>query len=64
MPTVTPTPDRDHSLLSSSTQSWVVDGKIVLRSVLTATLSADHRVSDGHRSAIFLAAVDRVLLET
>ena len=45
-------------------RSWVVDGKIVLRSLLTATLSADHRVSDGHRGAIFLAAVDRVLLET
>jgi pyruvate dehydrogenase E2 component (dihydrolipoamide acetyltransferase) len=42
---------------------WVVDGKIVPRPVLTATLSADHRVSDGHRGAIFLAALDRLLQE-
>jgi pyruvate dehydrogenase E2 component (dihydrolipoamide acetyltransferase) len=32
-----------------------------LRPVVTATLSADHRVSDGHRGARFLAAVDRLL---
>lgn len=33
------------------------------RPVLTATLSADHHVSDGHRGALFLAAVDRLLQE-
>jgi len=42
---------------------WIVDKQIVPRSVLTATLSADHRVSDGHRGALFLAAVDRLLQE-
>ena len=42
---------------------WVVDGKVVPRPVLTATLSADHRVSDGHRGALFLAALDRLLQE-
>lgn len=42
---------------------WVVDGKVMPRPVLTATLSADHRVSDGHRGAIFLSAVDRLLQE-
>jgi pyruvate dehydrogenase E2 component (dihydrolipoamide acetyltransferase) len=42
---------------------WVVDKQIVPRSVLTATLSADHRVSDGHRGGLFLAAVDRLLQE-
>ena len=42
---------------------WSVDGQIVSRRVMTATLSADHRVSDGHRGAIFLAAVDRLLQE-
>jgi len=31
------------------------------RPSVTATLSADHRVSDGHRGALFLAAVDRLL---
>jgi pyruvate dehydrogenase E2 component (dihydrolipoamide acetyltransferase) len=42
---------------------WIVDKQIVPRSVLTATLSADHRVSDGHRGGLFLAAVDRLLQE-
>ena len=40
---------------------WVVDGQIAVRPVVTATLSADHRVSDGHRGGLFLAAVDRLL---
>ncbi len=42
---------------------WVVDGQVVPRSVITATLSADHRVSDGHRGGVFLNAVDRLLQE-
>jgi pyruvate dehydrogenase E2 component (dihydrolipoamide acetyltransferase) len=42
---------------------WVVDGQVVPRPVVTATLAADHRVSDGHRGALFLAAVDRLLQE-
>ena len=42
---------------------WVVDKQVMPRSVLTATLSADHRVSDGHRGGLFLAAVDRLLQE-
>ena len=42
---------------------WVVEGRIVGRPVLAATLSADHRVSDGHRGGLFLAAVDRLLQE-
>jgi len=37
------------------------DGKIVARRVLSATLSADHRASDGHRGATFLAALNRWL---
>jgi pyruvate dehydrogenase E2 component (dihydrolipoamide acetyltransferase) len=36
---------------------WVEGGKIVVRSVLTASLAADHRVSDGHRGGLFLAAL-------
>ncbi len=40
---------------------WSVNGQIVSRQVVTATLSADHRVSDGHRGGLFLAAVDRLL---
>ena len=42
---------------------WVVDGQVVVRPLVTATLSADHRVSDGHRGGLFLAAVDRLLQE-
>jgi len=42
---------------------WVVQGRIEARPVLAATLSADHRVSDGHRGGLFLAAVDRLLQE-
>lgn len=42
---------------------WSVDGQIVSRPVVNATLSADHRVTDGHRGSLFLAAVDRLLQE-
>jgi pyruvate dehydrogenase E2 component (dihydrolipoamide acetyltransferase) len=42
---------------------WVVNGTVQPRPVLTATLSADHRVSDGHRGGRFLAALDRLLQE-
>lgn len=40
---------------------WAVDGLLGVRPVVTATLSADHRVSDGHRGALFLAAIDEHL---
>jgi pyruvate dehydrogenase E2 component (dihydrolipoamide acetyltransferase) len=42
---------------------WVVKGQIVARPLVTLTLSADHRVSDGHRGGLFLSAVDRLLQE-
>jgi len=42
---------------------WVVDGAIVPRSIITITLSADHRVSDGHAGALFLAEIGRLLQE-
>lgn len=42
---------------------WVVEGKMAPRPVVMATLSADHRVTDGHRGGLFLAAVDRLLQE-
>src|SRR6185436_8686002 len=40
-----------------------LDGQIVLRPAIKATLSADHRVSDGHRGSLFLTAIDRLLQE-
>jgi pyruvate dehydrogenase E2 component (dihydrolipoamide acetyltransferase) len=41
---------------------WVVDGQaLAVRPVITATLSADHRVSDGHRGGLFLSSLERRL---
>lgn len=34
-----------------------------VRPIITATLAADHRVSDGHRGSLFLAAINRLLQE-
>jgi pyruvate dehydrogenase E2 component (dihydrolipoamide acetyltransferase) len=45
------------------TRPWVVDGAIGPRSVITITLSADHRVSDGHAGALFLAEIGKLLQE-
>lgn len=42
---------------------WAVNGMVGARPVMTGTLSADHRASDGHRGALFLAAVERILQE-
>jgi len=40
---------------------WAVAGKVDARQVATATLAADHRASDGHSGALFLADIDRRL---
>lgn len=40
-----------------------VGGKAQLRRVINASLAADHRASDGHRGALFLAEIDRLLQE-
>jgi len=40
---------------------WVEDGRVVAAPVVHATLSADHRVTDGHEAARFLAAVEQRL---
>jgi pyruvate dehydrogenase E2 component (dihydrolipoamide acetyltransferase) len=37
------------------------DGEIEERPVVTATLAADHRASDGHRGALFLGEIERLL---
>jgi pyruvate dehydrogenase E2 component (dihydrolipoamide acetyltransferase) len=42
---------------------WAVEGGLFVRPVVTATLAADHRVSDGHRGGLFLDTVDRLLQE-
>ena len=38
-----------------------VEGKVAVRSFVTATVAADHRASDGHLGARFLAAIERAL---
>jgi len=40
---------------------WALDGKIVARPVVTITLAADHRATDGHRAAAFLAEIEERL---
>lgn len=42
---------------------WAENGMLGVRPVITATVAADHRVSDGHRGGIFLAIVNRLLQE-
>ncbi len=42
---------------------WAQDGGLFVMPVLTASLAADHRVSDGHYGALFLAEVRRRLQE-
>ncbi|MEN9417542.1 MAG: hypothetical protein RI988_1162 [Pseudomonadota bacterium] len=42
---------------------WAGDGGLFVRPVVTATLAADHRVTDGHRGGLFLDAIDRLLQE-
>ncbi len=40
---------------------WVVGSKMDIRPLITATLSGDHRATDGHRGGMLLSAVDRLL---
>jgi pyruvate dehydrogenase E2 component (dihydrolipoamide acetyltransferase) len=40
---------------------WVEDGGLFVRPLIHASLAADHRVVDGHRAGLYLAAVDRLL---
>jgi pyruvate dehydrogenase E2 component (dihydrolipoyllysine-residue acetyltransferase) len=40
---------------------WASGGMLGVKRTISATLSGDHRVSDGHRGGRFLIAVDRLL---
>ncbi|HEX5366199.1 MAG TPA: dihydrolipoamide acetyltransferase family protein [Acidimicrobiales bacterium] len=44
-----------------SERPWAAAGMVGVRPVVRATLAADHRASDGHDGARFLAAIDRLL---
>ncbi|MGD9541979.1 dihydrolipoamide acetyltransferase family protein [Methylocystis sp.] len=42
---------------------WVVNGRIESRPLVTVSLAADHRVTDGHIGGLYLAAIARLLQE-
>ncbi len=42
-------------------EPWAAEGMLGVRPVVGLTLAADHRASDGHRGARFLAAIERRL---
>jgi pyruvate dehydrogenase E2 component (dihydrolipoamide acetyltransferase) len=46
-----------------SESPWAANGMLGVKRTIAATLSADHRVSDGHRGGRFLIAIDRLLQE-
>lgn len=43
------------------TRPWVCDGVVCAQPLVCATLAADHRVSDGHQGALFLAKLRDLL---
>jgi pyruvate dehydrogenase E2 component (dihydrolipoamide acetyltransferase) len=40
---------------------WAAGAKVEVRPLITATLSGDHRATDGHRGGQLLSAIDRLL---
>ena len=42
---------------------WAINGMLGVRPIIMASLAADHRASDGHRGALFLAAINSLLQE-
>jgi pyruvate dehydrogenase E2 component (dihydrolipoamide acetyltransferase) len=42
---------------------WAVDGALAVRPVVSLSLAADHRASDGHRGGLLLAEIKRLLQE-
>ncbi|MBI4924206.1 MAG: 2-oxo acid dehydrogenase subunit E2 [Devosia nanyangense] len=42
-------------------RAWAADGMVGPRRVVSMTLAGDHRVSDGHRGALFLKAIEDLL---
>jgi pyruvate dehydrogenase E2 component (dihydrolipoamide acetyltransferase) len=48
---------------AAATRPWVLEGAVVPRQVLTLSLAADHRVTDGRLGAQFLAKLAQRLVE-
>lgn len=44
-----------------SERPWAMNGMLGVRPIMSASLSADHRASDGHRGGVFLNAIARWL---
>jgi pyruvate dehydrogenase E2 component (dihydrolipoamide acetyltransferase) len=42
-------------------RAWIIKEAVGPREIVTATLAADHRASDGQRGALLLAEIDRLL---
>jgi len=42
---------------------WIFEGQVLPSPVVTATLAADHRHTDGHRAAALLTAISRLVQE-
>jgi len=42
---------------------WVHNGQVMARQLVTTSLAADHRASDGHRGGLLLSTIDRLLQE-
>jgi pyruvate dehydrogenase E2 component (dihydrolipoamide acetyltransferase) len=45
------------------TRPWIVDNAVKPRPTVSVTLAGDHRVSDGHRGALFLEKIEQLLNE-
>ena len=42
---------------------WVADGRVKKRPLVSVSLAADHRASDGHVGGLLLSAIERLLQE-
>jgi pyruvate dehydrogenase E2 component (dihydrolipoamide acetyltransferase) len=42
-------------------EAWAEEGMLAVRPIVHASLAGDHRASDGHRGALFLNEIDRLL---
>jgi pyruvate dehydrogenase E2 component (dihydrolipoamide acetyltransferase) len=42
---------------------WVADGRVKKRALVSVSLAADHRASDGHVGGLLLSAIERLLQE-
>lgn len=47
----------------SALRPWVANGELCVRPLVQLTLAADHRITDGHAGARYLAAIEQLLQE-